>query len=278
LLAKEVRAVGLALSRELTIATALLAGFCILTAATAIRFEERLSLDEGFLYPALVVALLLPWAVWKGNPPFGHAVLWTLPVRRQNAALAKIVAGALWLVLAMAVALASLSLMALATGGSLGIEEVRLVAGASGGLAGAAETRWATPLWMWLVPFGAALLAYVVSSAALLGLHHPVRWVAGAAVAVALIVVLIINLGHDSHVGQLAQRSFMVSWGGTFGVDFVLSGGSAALQEDVVRPGVGYVDLWSALPSLGRWATALFAWLGAASLALALALRRHWER
>jgi hypothetical protein len=278
LLAKEVRAVGLALSRELTIATALLAGFCVLTAATAIRFQERLSLDEGFLYPALVVALLLPWAVWKGNPPFGHAVLWTLPVRRQNAALAKIVAGALWLVLAMAVALASLSLMALATGGSLGIEEVRLVAGASGGLAGAAETRWATPLWMWLVPFGAALLAYVVSSAALLGLHHPVRWVAGAAVAVALIVVLIINLGHDSHVGQLAQRIFMVSWGGTFGVDFVLSGGSAALQEDVVRPGVGYVDLWSALPSLGRWATALFAWLGAAFLALALALRRHWER
>jgi hypothetical protein len=278
LLAREVRAVGRALSRELTIATALLAGFCILTAATAIRFEERLSLDEGFQYPALVVALLLPWAVWKGNPPFGHAVLWTLPVRHQNAALAKIAAGALWLVLAMVVALASLSLMALATGGSLGIQEVRLVAGPSGSLAGAAETRWATPLWMWFVPFGGALLAYLISSAALLGLHHPVRWVAGAAVAVALIVVLVVNLGHDSHVGQLAHRTFMSSWGGTFGLDFVLSGGSAALQEDVVRPGVGYVDLWSALPSAGRWSTALLAWLGAASLAVALALRRHWER
>jgi hypothetical protein len=278
LLVKELRTVGLALTRELTIASALLAGFCILAAATAIRYGERLELDQGFLIPAIVVALLLPWAVWKGNPPFGHAVMWTLPVRRQNAALAKIVAGALWLMLAMAVALASLSLMALATGGSVGEEEVRWVAGPAGKLAGAAQVLWATPLWMWFVPFGAALLAYLLSSSALVGLTHPVRWFAGAAVAVALVAVLVINLGPHSHVARMFERTLITAWGGTFGLDFALSGGSAALVEDVFRPGARYVDLWSALPSPGRWATSLLGWLGGASLLVALALRRHWER
>jgi hypothetical protein len=278
LLAREVRTVGLAMTRELVLAAILLGGFCILAAATAIRFGERLDLDKEYLLPALVVALLLPWAVWKGNPPFGHAVLWTLPIRRQNAAIAKILAGAFWLMLAMALAMAALALMALATGGSLGPEEMRLVAGPSGGLAGAADVRWAYPLWMWLVPFGGALLAYLLSSAALVGLHHPVRWVAGAAVTIALIIVLVVNIGPHSAIAEAFYRAFLAFWGGTFGLDFALSGGSAALVEEVRRPGGGHVDFWSELPSFGRWATALLAWLTGASLALALALRRHWER
>lgn len=278
LLASEVRTVGLALTRELFLAGVLIAGFCVLAAVTSVRYGERLDLDPEYLLPALVVALLLPWAVWKGNPPVGHAVLWTLPIRRQNAALAKVLAGALWLVVGMTAALAGLALMALATGGSLGEHEIRLVAGPSGGMAGALDVRWATPVWMWFVPFGGALLAYLVSSAALIGLHHPVRWLAGVAVAVALVMVLAVNLGPHSQASRALERIFLAGWGGRFGLDFALSGGSAALVEDVVRSGVGYVNFWSALPSFERWAAALLVWLGAALLALALALRRHWER
>ena len=180
--------------------------------------------------------------------------------------------------LAMALALAALALMALATGGSLSAQEMRIVAGPSGGMAGAVDVRWAPPPWMWFVPFGGALLAYLVSSAALVGLHHPVRWLAGAAVMVALVIVLVVNIGPHSAIAEAFYRAFLAFWGGTFGLDFALSAGSAALVEDVRRPGGGHIGFWSELPSFGRWATALLAWLGGACLMLALALRRHWER
>jgi hypothetical protein len=139
----------------------------------------------------------------------------------------------------------------------------------------ATPTPWSTPLWMWAAPFGAALLAYVASSAIFLGLRHPVRTVGAVGVAVALLAVLSINLDMLEHeLDRLSQ----VLTGGRWGLDFALTGGIAALSEEVSVPSGGSKDIWAALPTAGRWAKALLVWFGAALLALALALRRHWER
>ena len=168
--------------------------------------------------------------------------------------------------------------IAAATGGSVGVEEVRLVGPFRGDPAAAARVPWTTPAWMWLVPFGASLTVYLASSAALVGLRHPLRWLGGVAVAVTLVVVLVVNIGEHSplneHLGRLAEALV----GGRFGLDFALTGGVASLSEDVDIPGPGSVDMWRGLPSAGAWAAALAVWMGAALLALALALRRHWER
>jgi hypothetical protein len=278
LFAREVINVGLAVRREFALAAIGLAGTLLLLTTTAIRYHERLMLLPELLAPGLVVALLLPWLVWKGDPPFGRAYLWTLPVRRQQAAAAKIAAGALWLILAMLLALALLTATALATGGSIGLAEVRLVGPFSGGLAAATPTSWSTPLWLWTVPFGAALTLYAASSAVFLGLRYPVRSVGAVAVAVTLLVVFAVNLGPGSALYEGLGRLGETMASGRWGLDFAVTGGVASLSEEIDVPGPGSRDLWAALPTAGRWAAALLVWFGAALIALALALRRHWER
>jgi hypothetical protein len=278
LLAIQVRTIGLAFRREAALAVAALACVCILTTVTSLRFDDRLDLIPEMMLIALPVALLLPWAIWKGDPAFGRAPLWTLPVRRQKAAAAKIVAGALWVMLAALTAFLFLVLTSLATGGRLGIDEVLLVGPASAGLDKAAHVAWSTPLWAWLVPFGATLLAYLLGSAILLGFRRPLRWIGGALVCAILIGVLGVNFGEESRIAQGLVHFLQTIVAGKVGLDFALTGGTATLAQEIDLPGPGSVNLWRALPDAGRWAAALAVWFAGALLALALALRRHWER
>jgi hypothetical protein len=277
LLASELRIVGLALGREGLLAAGALAAAAFLTAATAIRYGERLDVVPEMLLVALPVSLFVPRFVWKGDPPFGRAVLWNLPVRRHHAALARIVAGALWLMLALLIAFLLLIATALATGGGIGIAELRAVGPFATGLGAAASVPWTTPAWMWLVPFGAALLFYVASSAVIVGFRHPVRWLAAASVAMVLLGVLAIFLGRHNPLQQGLDHMLETLIGGRYGLDFALTGGVTSLSREIDVPGPGSVNLWSALPQAGRWASALALWLGGALIALALALRRHWE-
>lgn len=278
LLGIQVRTVGLAIARETVLAALALASLCFLSTVTALRYHEHLHALPEPLLAAVPAALLLPWAVWKGDPAFGPALLWTLPVRRQEAAAAKILAGAIWLMLAVLLGLAAFILTAVATGGDVGIEQVRLVGSFAAGPSHAQRVVWTTPLWMWLVPFGAALTAYFASSAILLGFRYPLRWIAGVAVAVTLLGVLSANLGPGNLLQAALDRFFQTIVGGKYGLDFAVTGGIAALSEEIDVPGPGSVDLWKSLPTMGQWSLGLLVWLAAALLALALALRRHWER
>lgn len=277
-LATEVGAVGLAVRRETLLAATVLAIMCFMLSRAAIRFGDRLAFVPELLLPGLLVALVLPWIVWKGDPPFGRAYLWTLPVRRQQAAAAKIMAGALWLMLAMLIGFVMLSATALSTGGSIGLSEVRLVAPRAADLAAAARIPWTTPLWMWGVPFCAALAAYAASSAVLLGLRYPLRWIGAVALAVALVGMLAANLGPHNALEDAIDHFAKLMIEGRFGLDFALSGGTSSLSREIHTTGPGSTNFWIALPTAGRWAAALLVWFGGALLALALALRRHWER
>lgn len=278
LLAAEVANVGLAVRREALIAGIGLAGTCALVTILSIHDPERVNMVPEVLLPSLIVAIILPWLVWKGDRPFGRAYLWTLPVRRQQAAIAKVLAGAFWLILAMLAGFTMLVPMALATGGTVGAAETMLVGPLSGGLDGASQVSWSTPLWMWAVPFGAALTAYAGSSALLLGLRHPVRAVGAAALAVALLFIVSINLGHDSALNHGLGRFLETLVGGRWGLDFLMTGGLTSLSKHIEMPGQDSKELWVALPSAGRWAAAFLVWFGGALIALTLALRRHWER
>jgi hypothetical protein len=275
LLTGQLRAVALALVREATLAGIALALICILSLLMALRYNERLDLDPGLLQPTLIVAMLLPFAVWKGDPAFGHAYLWTLPVRRQEAAIAKTLAGAVWLMAAMLVTFLSLSAVVLASGGSVGVSAVRLV-DMGGGLATATRMNWSTPVWMWLTPFGSALVLYLLVSAALLGLRYPFRWLAGIGAGVPLVLILMASIAPEGVIDRAVETFRETLWGGAFGIDFVMNGGETSLGDFVSRDDRRI--LWRSLPDPGRWAMATFVWLSAAALAVALALRRHWER
>lgn len=275
LFAEQIRAVGLGLIREGALAAGALALICVASLALGLRYGERLDLEPVLLQPTLLVAVLLPFAVWKGDPVFGRAFLWTLPVRRHHAAAAKMLAGAVWLMVAMLVTLVSLALVALATGGSVGVEEVRSLQAGSGGVA---RVAWTTPLWMWLTPFGGVLLLYFFSSAALLGLRYPIRWFAGIAVAVTLFLILAASLTPDNRVEHGVEAFREMLWSSRYGFDFVINGGEATLSRALHGAGREPRIVWSAMPEVGRWAAAMLVWFAAAMAALAIALRRHWER
>ena len=278
LLAIEFRTVGLAIGRGGLLALAAFAAVCVLIATAAIRYGERLEVAPELLLPVLPLSLILPWVVWMGDPVFGRALLWTLPVRRQLAALAKVAAGALWLMLGVLLTFAGLAFTVLATGGKLGWDEVRLLAPPSGTFAGPEHVQWTTPLWAWLMPFGGALLSYTAGSAALLGLRYPLRWLAGAASTLVLLWVLATNLGPDSAFTSSLDRLLTSVFNSPYGLDFALTGGENSLVSDVDRHGQRQAVMWREMPSFGRWVAALLVWMGAMLLALAVAIRRHWER
>jgi hypothetical protein len=278
LLASELRIVGLAIAREAGLAVAAIAAICLLLAITAIRNGERIEAIPEILLAGIPIALILPWLVWRGDPPFGRAWLWTMPVRRQAAALAKVIAGAAWLMLLLLFGLMAILATAAASGGSIGMSEERMVGALATGLSGASPTLWSTPGWNWLVPFGAALAFYIASSAALLGLRHPVRWLAACSVASVLLGVLAENLGRHNRLEQGLDDFVKLVISGRYGLDYLLTGGAASLSREIDRPGPGSDILWLALPEPGQWLMALLVWSGAALIALLLALRRHWER
>lgn len=275
ILVEQIRVTGFALLREGVLTGAALALFCTIALFAAWRYDEQLFLEPELLLPPLFVAALLPFAVWKGDRPFDRAILWTLPVRRQQAAIAKVLAGAAWLMLAMLVTFAALALVSLASGGGVGEQEVRTVEAAGGALA---RHEWQTPGWMWLIPFVAALIVYLIGSAAVLGFRYPVRWIAGLGVGAGLFLSAANNLGPPGGFERAVAQLWEWCVNGPVGIDYLLSGGEGSLSY--WRPGTGerYVQIWTALPAIGGWAVAAAAWFAVALTLFGLAIRRHWER
>lgn len=278
LLAAQFRATGFALTREAMMAGAALTLICVLILSMAWRENDQLFFQPELLLPTLGVAPLLPFALWKGDRPFGHAPLWTLPVRHQQAAIAKVLAGAAWLMVAMLVVCAAFSIVALLSGGGLGVTRTRLLAGDTGDVAAAVKVVWHMPGWMWLTPFVGVLTLYFASSAALLGLRHPIVTLGATVFAAFLLGTVIENFVADGPVRDAFQAVDRALWEGRFGIDFAINGGEDALSYHVRQPDGDYVRLWRAMPQFSGWAMAAFFWLGLSLAALALAIRRHWER
>lgn len=277
LLGDQLRITGFALRREAMLAAGTLALVCILSLGMAWRYDDRLYLDTELLLPTLFVAPLFPFALWKGDPPFGRAFLWTLPVRRQRAALAKVVAGALWLLGALAITTVALGAVALISGGGVGEHRQRLLETA----AGLVRVQYHSPHWMWLMPFVGMLILYLASSALILGLRYPIRWVVGAVVAIGVLITTFVNLAPLNAIGQAGEtlRLWLVT--GPMGIDYVLSGGEGALSHWRRAGATGdraWIQVWQGFPALGGWALAAGFWLVISCVALGLALRRHWER
>ena len=273
--AEQVRVVGLAVRPQA-------AGLAlVLLAAGILRLlDVQDSGGEASAFPIppvlmIVLGALSPFAVWKGEQVFGHAHLFTLPVEKRRHALAKVLAGGLWLTLAVAAIQLALIGLALATGGSVGESETRMMAG-PGGVQDLVPVRWSTPAWQWATPFTTALVCYVIGSAFMLGAKYPLRW-GTAAVAAFLGVGL---LGEFGIVGGLPQLLFEQANMGPFGINQAIGVGVAnEIEGAPPAPGsnASMLVLWYSLPSLETWGRAVLAWAAAACIALWIAASRHRE-
>lgn len=278
--------VGLAIRRE-TLAAAFLfvvpmvALLLLMLSGYAELLEDGaplLDLDpEGAGYFAAIIGLMFPLLVWKGEERFGDTPLWTLPVDHRRHALFKVSAGWAWLMGIGAATLGWLILISVATGGSVGGEEVRLLitdpAGAATGLPGSTEPIvWSTAWWQWAILFTSATAAYLVSSALLLATERPWWWAVGAWFVFLGVAVL----GEEVHIPWVSPAFWYVFRSVIWMIDVPLSGGEELLRTVVSLPGGDRAIAWSAMPNPGTWAAATLLWffIGGAALWLTAGRRR----
>jgi len=283
-LGEQVRAVGHALRRP-AIAAAALVGVGTLLLAIQIVREPVAGLDFGPEHQMLpsVLGLLFPIAVWQGEKRFGDGFLWTLPVDRRRHALAKVYAGWVWLMAAVAFFVLWLAVLTLASGGSfLGVEPRELLPGYQlpDGVLDPATLRtvdWRPRPILWLVPFTAATGTYLLASALVLGVRHPLRWIAGVVLGFLLIVV---GMEATNTVSYSAEPARLLSsiYNGPYGLDALLTARTESLRTEGILANGGRVVVWRGLPQVGQWAIATVGWMLAGLIALWAAASRHRER
>jgi hypothetical protein len=240
---EQVEVVGLSLRREALVVAA------ILGVGTLIVLAELTGggpgLDSNDLFPLPVISFLFPFAVWKSEDRYGPSFLWTLPVERRRLALAKMFAGGVWLMAGVALFVSWLLTLALIADVSLATTIIR-------------------------VPITATIGMYLMGSALVLGLRHPLRWLIGIGGG----FLLFMNLSEA--LGRTANGEWRL---------LALSGlvyGPYGLRQLLISigfiPGVqNTATALRTLPALTQWAITAFVWWGVGLAMLWVALSRHRE-
>ena len=276
LLIEQVRSVGMSLRKEAILLGLLLLALSVVGLYEAWSHAAGLNGEPELLLTTLPVAFIFPFAVWKGEKIFDDAFLWTFPVSRHRIALAKVAAGAVWCLAGILAVLLWILLITLVTGGTFGISETRLIGHGNQDLPEFAQVAWQTPLWMWLVPFASGLILYLLGSAAVLGLRHPVRLFAGAAFGWAMLAGLLSAAPSGVLKDGLSAAQNALLYG-PFGLDPALTAGAFGLSAQIISPTGQPIAIWRDLPSVEQWGAAMLLWMTLTAVALSLGLWRHWE-
>jgi len=239
---EQVRIVGLSLRREALVAAVVLGVVTLVIAIDIVHGRAATWFDSDEWFVIGLFSFLVPFAVWRREKRFGPAFLWTLPVDRRRLALAKVFAGWVWLM----AALACFVLWQLALAVLSGVADAETVP---------------------LVAFSGATAMYLLGSALVLGLRHPLRWLLGTAGAFFLLATLNEALGRaENGMARMFAWSGALRWAiyGPYGIDTLLS--SRTFQSAVENA----ATVW--------WPVTIFLWLGAGVAALWAAASRHGER
>jgi hypothetical protein len=193
----------------------------------------------GFAAAAAAVwGLFWPFKVWRGERPSRRDHHWSMPVDRRTHDLARVAAGAVWLL-----AIAALPVLAAAAGAAVTGHAARLAA---------------LPAFVWAVPFTTALVLYLLASVAVVRSEHPAAWLWGTAGVLGVGWSVALDLGIAPLSGLIGGLA-----AGPWGLGTAVAG---PLVSAVA--GVGEADP-------GRWAAATALWLavGAAGVAVAASTR-----
>jgi hypothetical protein len=228
---EQLRAVGLALRAEVLLVLGLLLAFLVMSIIIAIRAANDPHVNVGFMYgpaasiPTSILALLLPFGVWRSEEPSRRDYHWSMPVDHTRHTLGKVLYGWMWLMLLVAAYVAFLlALWANAT----------LIAGE--------PIRLSVSLWEWFVPFTAATVGYVLTSALVVGSDHPWRWIMGIALGF-LFVFAFLNAA-DLDAMSRVETSVL---SGYYGLNAAVFGQVERFGGPSVQRWLGAAGLWLAL-------------------------------
>lgn len=187
--------------------------------------------DSRETFPTALISFLFPFAVWRSDKRFGSGFLWTLPVNRRRLALVRVFAGWVWLMAGLAIFVTWLLALALLAHATPDHHVMR-------------------------IPFIATVAMYLIGSAVVLGLRHPLQWLLGSA-------GLLLLMGG---LGDLLHQPDDSEWDPIPGARAFFS----AVEQGRAA--------WQTLPESAQWAITTFLWLGAGVAALWAAASRHRER
>lgn len=277
---EQVRTVGLSIRGEAWLVGVLL-GFLSIGLGMAIWREDMAVhvRPDNYLLLALIGAVM-PFAVWKHREGLDASVFLTLPVDHRRHALLRVLAGWVWLMIAVAGVLAWLAVLVTTSGGTFGSDAMRLVLpGAQPDAivdpAALREIRWATPGWHWFIPFTGATIAYGLASAVNLATKHPVRVVGGI-----VVVLLLLGAATGEYAFEWMRIALHYVLVHPWGLDTAFTAGSESLKT-LVRVGSAGAEptsVWRALPTLGAWLGATLLWSVITAVALWAATLRLRER
>jgi hypothetical protein len=208
--------------------------------------------ESNWSFFAVLAGLLLPLVVWKGERRFGDTPLWSMPVDHRRHALLKVAAGWVWLVAILGAALVWVTLTVLASGGVLGVDEVRLLVhdpvAAVAGTPGAMESvNWSTPWWEWALPFTSATAAYLLASTLILATARPLFWAAGLWVAGGVVL----GIADVRDIDWIQRTADFVAW-------YI---GGDSFTRGMQLP-TGGREVWTLLPTVKMWMASSAIWIG----------------
>lgn len=235
----------------------LVPGFALLVALGAwitgsfppIEFAERVTLSYAF---NVLVGIGWGIGVWYGESTARREHLLALPADITDQEAMRVLAGALWLLLALAVTLAATLAATLLNGGEGQIAQL--------------------PTGGWLAVLTAPLLAYTLAAIASTGTRHAVRTVVAALVAFYIFSVIVVELymargSYDAvrQYGDISVMKALFAIGSTTQISYAAPGepvSSVMRHELIMQPG------WEV-------ATALWWTIAIAGLLLVLLRRRN---
>jgi hypothetical protein len=258
---EQFRAVGLALKTEAILfisALVVLGGIIIANAVRLVQAHAE-GHQLGFTYraegviPIFVVALLIPFGVWRAEDPSRRAYHWSMPVARGPHTIAKLLSGWLWVMIAVTVYL----LCIIAIGHILPA------------ITGEAARPGVTPGWEWVAAFTAATLGYLLTSIAVIGSNHPWRWIGGLVIGYSVLVAVLNAFGMPE-----AGRMLQTISDGAYGFKAALVG---ATQDGPRGVSVGMTRESMRALRFSTWLIAMPLWIIGSGIAVAIASYRHRE-
>ncbi|HEV2643770.1 MAG TPA: hypothetical protein VGT98_13735 [Candidatus Elarobacter sp.] len=233
---EQLRSVFLALRGETMLFTGALAVLTTLVVIAVLRStpspHERMGLSYGLgaTVPVALMALLIPFGVWRTEDPSRREYHWAMPVARGPHTLLKLVCGWLWMMSAVALYIVWIVLVDLL---------IHAIRGYSGGM------EWAAA-WQWLVPFTAATITYLIASIAVIASDHPWRWILGSTVGFYVLVGFLRALNMTD-----AMRALLTLVDGFYGLAVTAFAAVSAHDPSSVERWIGATLIWGAVSLCG---------------------------
>jgi hypothetical protein len=246
---EQVRIVALSLRREAIVAAAVVGVVTLIIGIDIAHGNATTWFDSDEWTAVCWLSFLFPFAVWRTQRRFAPALFWTLPVDRRRLALAKVFGGWVWLAAALAIFVLWHKTLAV--------------------ISGVAHAR-TTPL----LSLTGATAMYLLGSALVLGLRHPLRVLLGTGGGFFLLATLNESLGRTQNgTSRLFAWSEKLRWAmyGPNGVNSLPSSGRFSSFFDQAA------ILWRTYPRLA-FTSAILLWIGIGAIALWAAASRHGER